>query len=194
MSSQNMDPVPPKPFIFEEEKVAQKPPPSNIPSSHSDSAHFRPSAPPGFRIPSSLIIPDDRKTKMVKREERSANTEVVNLCQAKLRGFDARWLEMFDFLFYGQKADLDAFLKNAEPPLKPYIPVTANTDMMYCCPCIMHGKSNIFTKGQNRFRKDVLFEHMLTNDHKQAVEDSVNARITRLCFERAIKKNETHII
>jgi hypothetical protein len=62
--------------------------------------------------------------------------------------------------------------------------------LMFCKLCVKHGKSNTFTTGTDRFRKDVLFEHLTVTQHEEALEDAIMERNYGKVIEKLILKTE----
>ena len=61
---------------------------------------------------------------------------------------------------------------------------------MFCKTCKKHGKSNLFTKGTNRKREDVLKEHIESKDHVNAYEDELTQNTTKKLLTILLSKNK----
>jgi len=68
--------------------------------------------------------------------------------QAEIRTFNEEWLRKFKWLRYD-----------------------SNKDLMFCDFCCSAKKINTFTQGSQKKRLDYLYEHLITQDHENALED-----------------------
>ena len=78
------------------------------------------------------------------------NIEKEGKSQTQTRKFQEIWLEKFSWLEY-----------------------ETDKDLMFCKLCKKHNKKNIFTKGTDKKREDVLMDHLLIEDHVNAYEESI---------------------
>ena len=65
---------------------------------------------------------------------------------------------------------------------------------MQCQYCVDAGKTNAFTNGCEKFKKDALSKHALTIDHKASIEAKSGRRDMQQALARAYKDNELAVI
>jgi hypothetical protein len=132
------------------------------------------------------------------------NDRSTKVSQTKSRGFDPDWLTQFDFLYYGTTLNFIQQLKQLQPDVDnqtltsllthDQIGDQSTTMKMFCTLCVRHQKNNTFTAGSERFRKDVIYEHMLIQDHMAAIEAGILSRAFKVTIQKQVEKQEQSLL
>ena len=104
---------------------------------------------------------------IIPKESKSIKIYCDKKSEAQSRDFDETWLKTNTWLRYD-----------------------GETGLMTCQTCIDFGKTNIFTRGCDRKRRDVLNEHINLESHKEAIIDSISSKKSKTLFNSLLLKNE----